>query len=158
MVEVHASEVWRAAIPKCGLSLAFCTMPTTTNQPKIIPSGILASGARRRRKRLRRHVPQTKWGAAGEDDDGQVLAGLRTNLTSFGHGLCLQQNEGIATLERKSVKKKLKDKAFAAKVNREIIRSSVELLGMGTQPPHPVRNRRLETRPFGRNSGIAGRK
>jgi predicted hydrolase (HD superfamily) len=28
------------------------------------------------------------------------------------------------------VKKKLKDKAFAAKVDREIIRSSVELLGV----------------------------
>ena len=33
-------------------------------------------------------------------------------------------------LEPKSVKKKLKDKAFAAKVDREIIRSSVELLGV----------------------------
>ena len=38
--------------------------------------------------------------------------------------------EGIATLEPKSVKKKLKDKAFAAKVDREIISSSVELLGV----------------------------
>jgi predicted hydrolase (HD superfamily) len=38
--------------------------------------------------------------------------------------------EGIATLEPKSVKKKLKDKAFAAKVDREIIKNSVELLGV----------------------------
>ena len=38
--------------------------------------------------------------------------------------------EGIATLEPKSVKKKLKDKAFAAKVDREIIRKSVEVLGV----------------------------
>ena len=36
----------------------------------------------------------------------------------------------FATLEPKSVKKKLKDKAFAAKVDREIIRSSVESLGV----------------------------
>ncbi len=38
--------------------------------------------------------------------------------------------DGIATIEPKSVKKKLKDKAFAAKVDREIIRTSVELLGV----------------------------
>jgi predicted hydrolase (HD superfamily) len=36
--------------------------------------------------------------------------------------------DGIAALEPKSVKKKLKDKAFAAKVDREIIRSGIELL------------------------------
>src|SRR5271157_4707121 len=33
-------------------------------------------------------------------------------------------------LPPKSVKKKLKDKAFAAKVDREIIKSSVELMGV----------------------------
>jgi len=43
---------------------------------------------------------------------------------------CLVRPEGISTLEPKSVKKKLKDKAFAAKVDREIIRSSVEILGV----------------------------
>ena len=42
----------------------------------------------------------------------------------------LVRPEGIATLEPKSVKKKLKDKAFAAKVDREIIRRSVELLSV----------------------------
>ncbi len=50
-------------------------------------------------------------------------------LTGFVIACCLVRPEGIATLEPKSVKKKLKDKAFAAKVDREIIRSSVELLG-----------------------------
>jgi len=42
----------------------------------------------------------------------------------------LVRPEGITTLEPKSVKKKLNDKAFAAKVDREIIRSSMELLGV----------------------------
>ena len=50
-------------------------------------------------------------------------------LTGFIIACCLVRPEGIATLEPKSVKKKLKDKAFAAKVDREIIRSSIELLG-----------------------------
>jgi predicted hydrolase (HD superfamily) len=51
-------------------------------------------------------------------------------LTGFVIACCLVRPEGIATLEPKSVKKKLKDKAFAAKVDREIIKSSVELLGV----------------------------
>ena len=51
-------------------------------------------------------------------------------LSGFIIACCLVRPDGIATLEAKSVKKKLKDKAFAAKVDREIIRSSVELLGV----------------------------
>jgi predicted hydrolase (HD superfamily) len=51
-------------------------------------------------------------------------------LTGFVIACCLVRPEGIATLEPKSVKKKLKDKAFAAKVDRDIIRNSVELLAV----------------------------
>ncbi len=51
-------------------------------------------------------------------------------LTGFAVACSLVRPEGIRTLEPKSVKKKLKDKAFAAKVDREIIRNSVELLGV----------------------------
>ena len=51
-------------------------------------------------------------------------------LTGFVIACCLVRPDGIATLEPKSVKKKLNDKAFAAKVDREIIKSSVELLGV----------------------------
>ena len=50
-------------------------------------------------------------------------------LTGFVVACCLVRPDGVASLEAKSVKKKLKDKAFAAKVDREIIRSSVALLG-----------------------------
>ncbi len=38
--------------------------------------------------------------------------------------------EGIATLEAKSVAKKLKDKGFAAKVERGEVAAGVELLGV----------------------------
>ena len=51
-------------------------------------------------------------------------------LTGFVIACSLVRPEGIATLESKSVKKKLKDKAFAAKVDREIIKTSVEILGV----------------------------
>jgi predicted hydrolase (HD superfamily) len=49
-------------------------------------------------------------------------------LAGFVIACCLVRPDGIATLEAKSVKKKLKDKAFAAKVDRRIIRDGAELL------------------------------
>jgi predicted hydrolase (HD superfamily) len=51
-------------------------------------------------------------------------------LAGFVIACCLVRPEGIATLEPKSVKKKLKDKAFAAKVDRSIIQQGAELLGV----------------------------
>ena len=53
-----------------------------------------------------------------------------TGLTGFIIACCLVRPEGITTLESKSVKKKLKDKAFAAKVDRQIIQQGAELLGV----------------------------
>ena len=51
-------------------------------------------------------------------------------LTGLIVACCLVRPDGIASLKPKSVKKKLKDKAFAAKVDRGEIRSGVELLGV----------------------------
>ncbi len=51
-------------------------------------------------------------------------------LAGFVVACCLVRPEGIATLEPKSVKKKLKDKAFAAKVDRTIIQQGADLLGV----------------------------
>lgn len=72
---------------------------------------------------------QTKWGLPPKGLlDKSLLA--CDELSGFVIACCLVRPDGIASLEPKSVKKKLKDKAFAAKVDREIIRSSVELLGV----------------------------
>jgi predicted hydrolase (HD superfamily) len=71
---------------------------------------------------------QTKWGLPPRKMlDKSLLA--CDELAGFVVACCLVRPEGIATLTPKSVKKKLKDKAFAAKVDREIIRQGVELLG-----------------------------
>ncbi|MGA2030873.1 MAG: HD domain-containing protein [Thermoguttaceae bacterium] len=70
---------------------------------------------------------QTKWGLPPKTIMDKSLLAC-DELTGFVIACCLVRPEGIATLEPKSVKKKLKDKAFAAKVDREIIRNSVELL------------------------------
>ena len=51
-------------------------------------------------------------------------------LAGFVVACCLVRPDGIISLKPKSVKKKLKDKGFAAKVDREIIRGGVELLGV----------------------------
>jgi predicted hydrolase (HD superfamily) len=72
---------------------------------------------------------QTKWGLPPRGlMDKHLLA--CDELAGFVVACCLVRPDGIASLEPKSVKKKLKDKAFAAKVDREIIRSSVALLGV----------------------------
>jgi predicted hydrolase (HD superfamily) len=72
---------------------------------------------------------QTKWNLPPKSPMDKCLLAC-DELAGFIVACCLVRPEGIATLEPKSVKKKLKDKAFAAKVDREIIRSSVELLGV----------------------------
>jgi predicted hydrolase (HD superfamily) len=70
---------------------------------------------------------QTKWGLPPKSPMDKALLAC-DELAGFVIACCLVRPDGIAALEPKSVKKKLKDKAFAAKVDREIIRSSIELL------------------------------
>lgn len=72
---------------------------------------------------------QTRWGLPPKTMMDKSLLAC-DELTGFVMACCLVRPAGIADLEPKSVKKKLKDKAFAAKVDREIIRNSVELLGV----------------------------
>ena len=72
---------------------------------------------------------QTKWNLPPKSLLDKCLLAC-DELTGFVIACCLVRPEGIATLEPKSVKKKLKDKAFAAKVDREIIKNSVDLLGV----------------------------
>lgn len=52
-------------------------------------------------------------------------------LTGLINALCLMRpSKSVLDLEVKSVKKKFKDKSFAAGVNREVVRNGCELLGM----------------------------
>ena len=51
-------------------------------------------------------------------------------LTGFIIASCLVRPEGVTTLKPKSVRKKLKDKAFAAKVDRGEVTAGAELLGV----------------------------
>jgi predicted hydrolase (HD superfamily) len=72
---------------------------------------------------------QTKWGLTPRTTMDRALLAC-DELAGFVMACALVRPEGIATLTPKSVKKKLKDKAFAAKVDRDIIHEGVELLGV----------------------------
>lgn len=72
---------------------------------------------------------QTAWGLPPKSMMDRCLLAC-DELAGFVIACCLVRPDGIATLEPKSVKKKLKDKAFAAKVDRQIIQQGVDLLGV----------------------------
>jgi len=69
----------------------------------------------------------TKWDVPYETALDRALLAC-DELTGFIGACALVRPEGIATLSPKSVKKKLKDKAFAAKVERQEVTAGAELL------------------------------
>ena len=98
---------------------------------------------------------QTAWGLPPKTTMDKCLLAC-DELTGFVIACCLVRPEGIATLEPKSVKKKLKDKAFAAKVDRQIIQQGAELLGVDfDQHVQFVIN---ALKPHAKELGIAGKK
>jgi predicted hydrolase (HD superfamily) len=97
---------------------------------------------------------QTKWNLPAKTAMDKALLAC-DELAGFVIACSLVRPDGVATLEAKSVKKKLKDKAFAAKVDRQIIRNSVELLGVGLDEHIQFVIDALK--PFAAELGIAGK-
>jgi predicted hydrolase (HD superfamily) len=71
----------------------------------------------------------TKWGVPYDSALDKTLLAC-DELTGFIGACCHVRVGGIATLEPKSVVKKLKDKAFAAKVERAEVHAGVAMLGV----------------------------
>jgi predicted hydrolase (HD superfamily) len=71
----------------------------------------------------------TKWDVAYETLLDKALLAC-DELTGFVVACCQVRPDGIASLEAKSVIKKLKDKSFAAKVERDEVYKGAELLGV----------------------------
>ena len=71
----------------------------------------------------------TKWGVSYDTQLDKALLAC-DELTGFVGACCLVRPEGVATLTPKSVKKKLKDKHFAAKVERTEVTAGAEMLGV----------------------------
>ena len=71
----------------------------------------------------------TKWNVPYESQLDKALLAC-DELTGFIVACCLVRPEGVRTLTPKSVKKKLKDKRFAAKVERAEVHAGVEKLSV----------------------------
>ena len=71
----------------------------------------------------------TKWGVPYESTLDKALLAC-DELTGFVGACCHVREGGVTTLEPKSVVKKLKDKGFAAKVERAEVQAGVEMLGV----------------------------
>jgi predicted hydrolase (HD superfamily) len=95
----------------------------------------------------------TKWNIPPSSAMDKALLAC-DELTGFVIACCLVRPDGIASLEAKSVQKKLKDKAFAAKVNRDEIRDGVALLGADLR--EHIQFVIAALRPYAEDLGIAG--
>jgi predicted hydrolase (HD superfamily) len=96
----------------------------------------------------------TKWNVPYESPlDRSLLA--CDELTGFVVAACLVRPEGVSTLTHQSVRKKLKDKAFAAKVDREEILKGAQLLGVDLA--EHVQFVIDALKPFAEELGIQGR-
>jgi predicted hydrolase (HD superfamily) len=71
----------------------------------------------------------TRWGVPHESPLDRALLAC-DELTGFVVACCLVRPDGIGSLTPKSVKKKLKDRSFAAKVERAEVHAGAELLGV----------------------------
>ncbi len=71
----------------------------------------------------------TKWGVPYETALDKALLAC-DELTGFLGACCLVRPDGIHSLKPKSVLKKLKDRSFAAKVERHEVHTGADLLGV----------------------------
>lgn len=71
----------------------------------------------------------TRWGVPHESPLDRALLAC-DELTGFVVACCLVRPDGVSSLKRKSVIKKLKDKRFAASVERAEVHAGAELLSV----------------------------
>lgn len=95
--------------------------------PKVIVEKLQAMGENQISHAISAHY--TKWNVPYETAMDKYLLAC-DELTGFIVACAQVRPEGIATLETKSVVKKLKDKGFAAKVERDEVHKGVELIGV----------------------------
>ena len=74
----------------------------------------------------------TKWDVPYESPLDRALLAC-DELTGFVVAAALVRPEGIRTMEPRSIRKKMKDRAFAAKVDREEIEAGARILGVALE-------------------------
>jgi len=97
---------------------------------------------------------QTKWGLPPKTVMDKALLAC-DELAGIVIACCLVRPDGVTSLTPKSVKRKLKDKAFAAKVDRKIIRQGIELLAV--DPSEHIQCVIDALKPHADELGIGGR-
>jgi predicted hydrolase (HD superfamily) len=95
--------------------------------PNVIVGKLKAAGEEEIAHAVSAHY--TKWGVPYETRLDKALLAC-DELTGFIVACAQVRPEGIASLETKSVIKKLKDKGFAAKVDRDEVYKGTELFGV----------------------------
>ncbi len=95
--------------------------------PQVIVDKLRSLGEEKIAHAISAHY--TKWGVPYETTLDKALLAC-DELTGFIVACAQVRPEGIASLESKSVVKKLKDKGFAAKVDREEVYKGAELFGV----------------------------
>ncbi len=95
--------------------------------PQLIVEQLRTMGEERIAHAISAHY--TKWGVPYDTTLDKGLLAI-DELTGFIVACAQIRPEGIITLEPKSVIKKLKDKGFAAKVDREEVYKGADLLGV----------------------------
>ena len=95
----------------------------------------------------------TKWGVPYESALDKALLAC-DELTGFVGACCFVRPDGIGSLTPKSVKKKLKQKSFAAKVERDEVTAGMELLGV--EPSEHIQFVIDALRPHAAELGLCG--
>jgi len=95
--------------------------------PQVIVDKLKALGEDKIAHAISAHY--TKWNVTYDTLLDKALLAC-DELTGFIIACCQVRPDGISSLETKSVIKKLKDKSFAAKVERDEVYTGVELLGV----------------------------
>jgi predicted hydrolase (HD superfamily) len=95
--------------------------------PQIIVDKLRSLGEEKIAHAISAHY--TKWNVSYDTLLDKALLAC-DELTGFIIACCQVRPDGIASLETKSVMKKLKDKSFAAKVERDEVYKGAELLGV----------------------------
>lgn len=95
--------------------------------PNIIVAKLREQGDEKIAHAISAHY--TKWNVPYTNMLDKALLAC-DELTGFIIACCQVRPEGVSSLEPKSVIKKLKDKGFAAKVERDEVYTGVELLGV----------------------------
>lgn len=95
--------------------------------PSVIVEKLIGMGEHKIAHAISAHY--TKWNVSYDTLLDKALLAC-DELTGFIVACCQVRPEGVTTLEPKSVIKKLKDKGFAAKVERDEVYKGAELLGV----------------------------